>query len=53
MRSAANTQVRLPYHTTALPTSLPIRFVQVHQSIDGAHWVATVQYGQDRTTYGD
>jgi hypothetical protein len=53
VRFAANTQVRLPYRTTALPAGLPVRVVQVHQSTDAAHWSATVQYGQERTTYGD
>ncbi len=53
VRFGVDTPVRLPWHTTALPASFPVRHVQVHQSTDGAHWSATVQYGQERTTYGD
>ena len=53
VRFGVDTPVRLPFSTTALPASLPPVDVQVHQSTDGEFWSAHVQYGQERSSYGD
>ncbi len=53
VRFGVDLKVRLPFSTAALPASLPPTLVRVSQSADSAHWGATVEYGQERTTHGD
>jgi hypothetical protein len=53
VRFAANTPVLLPYRTTAVPASLPVRSVQISRNSWETAWSTTVQYGSALTKYGD
>ncbi len=53
VRFATNTPVVLPFRTTAIPPSLPVVSVQVSRNTYGSQWWATLQYGSERTQYGD
>lgn len=53
VRFATNTPVVLPFRTTAIPLSLPVVSVQVSRNTFGSQWSAILQYGSERTQYGD